>query len=37
MREWVLAEQTHAFIRSQKWQAAVLPFAVAFEGRRSRP
>ncbi len=26
MREWVLAEQTHAFIRSQPWQAAVLPF-----------
>jgi creatinine amidohydrolase len=26
MSEWVLAEQTHAFIRSQPWQAAVLPF-----------
>jgi creatinine amidohydrolase len=26
MREWVLAEQNHAFIRSHKWQAAVLPF-----------
>ncbi len=26
MNEWVLAEQTHAFVRSQKWQAAVLPF-----------
>src|SRR6266513_813336 len=23
---WVLAEQTHAFIRSQKWEVAVLPF-----------
>src|SRR5438132_3402024 len=23
---WVLAEQNHAFIRSQKWQVAVLPF-----------
>src|SRR5262245_44780358 len=26
MREWLLAEQNHAFIRSQQWQAAVLPF-----------
>jgi creatinine amidohydrolase len=26
MRECVLAEQTHAFVREQKWQAAVLPF-----------
>lgn len=26
MREWVLAEQTHAFIRSHAWQVAVLPF-----------
>src|SRR5262249_4614422 len=26
MREWVLAEQNHAFIRAQKWQVAVLPF-----------
>ena len=26
MRESVLAEQTHAFVRGQKWQAAVLPF-----------
>jgi creatinine amidohydrolase len=26
MRESILAEQTHAFVRSQKWQAAVLPF-----------
>jgi creatinine amidohydrolase len=26
MNEWVLAEQTHAFIRSHKWDAAVLPF-----------
>jgi creatinine amidohydrolase len=26
MNEWVLAEQTHAFIRSQKWEIAVLPF-----------
>src|SRR6266446_6415305 len=25
-REWILAEQTHAFIRSRAWQAAVLPF-----------
>ena len=26
MREFILAEQTHAFVRSQPWQAAVLPF-----------
>jgi creatinine amidohydrolase len=26
MREWVLAEQNHAFIREHKWQVAVLPF-----------
>ena len=26
MREYVLAEQTHAFIRSQRWEVAVLPF-----------
>jgi creatinine amidohydrolase len=26
MREWVLAEQSHAFIRSQRWEVAVLPF-----------
>src|ERR1700676_2734202 len=26
MREFILAEQTHAFIREQSWQAAVLPF-----------
>jgi len=26
MREWVLAEQNHAFIRQQQWQVAVLPF-----------
>jgi creatinine amidohydrolase len=26
MAESVLAEQTHAFVRSQPWQAAVLPF-----------
>jgi creatinine amidohydrolase len=26
MRESILAEQTHAFIREQKWQVAVLPF-----------
>jgi creatinine amidohydrolase len=26
MRESILAEQTHAFIRGQAWQAAVLPF-----------
>src|SRR5262245_51097359 len=23
---WVLAEQTHAFVRSQRWEVAVLPF-----------
>lgn len=26
MRESILAEQLHGFVRSQKWQAAVLPF-----------
>lgn len=26
MREWRLAEQNHAFIRSQRWEVAVLPF-----------
>src|SRR5436305_1405666 len=26
MRAWALAEQNHAFIRSQKWEVAVLPF-----------
>jgi len=26
MREWVLAEQNHAFIRDQRWDVAVLPF-----------
>ena len=26
MRESILAEQTHAFVRAQGWQAAVLPF-----------
>jgi creatinine amidohydrolase len=26
MSEWVLAEQTHAFIRGRSWQVAVLPF-----------
>jgi creatinine amidohydrolase len=26
MREWVLAEQNHAFLRGQRWQVAVLPF-----------
>jgi creatinine amidohydrolase len=26
MRESILAEQTHAFVREQHWQAAVLPF-----------
>src|SRR5262249_16291640 len=26
MREWVLAEQHHAFTRQQPWQVAVLPF-----------
>jgi creatinine amidohydrolase len=26
MREWILAEQTHAFVRRQPWEVAVLPF-----------
>jgi creatinine amidohydrolase len=26
MREWNLAEQNHAFVRSRKWEVAVLPF-----------
>ncbi len=26
MRESILAEQSHAFVREQSWQAAVLPF-----------
>src|SRR4051812_14945169 len=26
MRESILADQTHAFVRSQKWEVAVLPF-----------
>lgn len=26
MREWVLADQNHAFVREQQWQVAVLPF-----------
>src|SRR5262245_29468001 len=26
MREWSLAEQNHGFIRSRKWEVAVLPF-----------
>src|ERR1700722_1964829 len=26
MNESILAEQSHAFVRSQRWQAAVLPF-----------
>jgi creatinine amidohydrolase len=26
MRPWVLAEQNHAFVRSQRWDVAVLPF-----------
>jgi creatinine amidohydrolase len=26
MNEFILAEQTHAFVRSQQWQVAVLPF-----------
>src|SRR5919205_349366 len=25
-RPWVLAEETHAFVRSQTWEVAVLPF-----------
>lgn len=26
MSDWILAEQTHAFVRSETWQVAVLPF-----------
>src|ERR687887_219354 len=26
MREWILAEQNHHFVRSQQWEVAVLPF-----------
>jgi creatinine amidohydrolase len=26
MREWILAEQHHAFTRSHRWEVAVLPF-----------
>jgi len=26
MRDWVLAECSHSFVRSQRWEAAVLPF-----------
>ncbi|MCC6418699.1 MAG: creatininase family protein, partial [Gemmataceae bacterium] len=26
MRDWNLAEQTHAFVRSRRWEVAVLPF-----------
>src|SRR5499427_5256440 len=26
MREWVLAEQNHAGVRSQRWEVGVLPF-----------
>ena len=26
MREWLLAEQTHCFVRQQRWEVAVLPF-----------
>jgi creatinine amidohydrolase len=26
MRGWILSEQNHAFVRSQRWEAAVLPF-----------
>src|SRR5713226_1511073 len=26
MREWILAELNHAFVRAQKWEVAVLPF-----------
>jgi creatinine amidohydrolase len=26
MREWVLAEQTHHYLRQQRWEVAVLPF-----------
>src|SRR6266699_3191361 len=29
MREWILAEQNHAFVRSQPWEVAVLPFGAA--------
>src|SRR5437588_6302351 len=25
-REWILAEQTHAAVRAERWQVAVLPF-----------
>src|SRR5437879_13859641 len=26
MHEWILAEQTHEFLRQQRWEVAVLPF-----------
>lgn len=26
MSEWILAQQTHAFVREQRWEVAVLPF-----------
>jgi creatinine amidohydrolase len=26
MRKWILAEQTHHFLRQEQWQVAVLPF-----------
>lgn len=26
MREWVLAEQNHAFLRQHQWEVAILPF-----------
>src|SRR5207237_9645915 len=26
MREWILAESNHSVVRSQRWEAAVLPF-----------
>ena len=26
MRPWILAEQNHAFLRSRRWEVAVLPF-----------
>src|SRR5437879_1519023 len=26
MHDWILSEQTHAFVKSQKWEVAVLPF-----------
>src|SRR5437763_6978819 len=26
MHDWILAEQTHAFVKSHKWDVAVLPF-----------